>query len=136
MSHPAATLKELLEEKSKSNPKSLLLLFEDRSITYGDFQREVNRVANALLHLGARKGDKIALLLPNCPEFLFVVFAAAEIGAVLVPVNTAFMAEEVSYVVDHSESFLLHSTPIRLSAHKRYYRRQSTLDTDLTATMA
>ncbi|MGH6841769.1 MAG: AMP-binding protein, partial [Methylocella sp.] len=60
--------------------------------------------ANALLRLGVRQGDKVALLLPNCPEFLFAVFAAAEIGSVFVPINTAFSADEVGYVLDHSDS--------------------------------
>jgi crotonobetaine/carnitine-CoA ligase len=108
MSHPATTLKELLRERVQKGPKSLLLLYHDRHFTCADFQREVNRVANAFLRLGIQKGDKIGLLLPNCPEFLFAVFAAAEIGALFVPINTASTADEAQYVLDHSEtSFLL-----------------------------
>ena len=104
MSHPATTLGELLQEKVKNSPKAPLLLFGERSLTYADFACEVNRAAHGLLRLGVKKGDKISLLLPNCPEFLFTVFAASEIGAVFVPINTAFTAEEAGYVVDHSES--------------------------------
>lgn len=96
-----------MQERVESSAKNLLLLFDDRRITYADFQQEVNRIANALLRLGVQKGDKIALLLPNCPEFLFTVFAAVEIGAVFVPVNTAFTAEEIQYLLRHSESSLL-----------------------------
>ena len=110
MSHPATTLKELLRERVKKGPRSLLLLFGDRRLTYADFQGEVNRVANALLRLGIQKGEKVALLLPNCPEFLLAVFAAAEIGAVFVPINTAFTAEEARYVLAHSESSFLITT--------------------------
>jgi crotonobetaine/carnitine-CoA ligase len=107
MNQPPATLKELLQARAQKNPASPLLLFHDRVLSYGDFQREGARVANALLRLGIKEGDKIALLLPNCPEFLFAVFAAAEIGAVFVPINTAFTADEARYVLDHSESSLL-----------------------------
>lgn len=110
MSHPATTLRELLEERVKKSPNNLLLLFNDRRFTYADFQREVNRVANAFLRLGIQKGDKISLLLPNCPEFLFAVFALAEIGAVFVPINTAFTAEEAQFVLEHSESSFLVTT--------------------------
>ena len=107
MGYPARTLSKLLREQARENPNSLLLLFDDRRLTYGDFQREVNRVASSLLRLGVRKGDKIALLLPNCPEFLFAVFAAAEIGAIFVPINTAFSAGEAGYVLNHSDSSFL-----------------------------
>lgn len=103
----AETLKELLRERVHKSPQRLFLIFGDRRLTYADFGVEVSRVADALLRLGIQRGDKIALLLPNCPEFLFLVFAAAEIGAIFVPVNTALTPGEAGYVVDHSESALL-----------------------------
>lgn len=107
MARPATTLAELLEERVKKDPRKLLLLFDNRSLSYADFQREVHRTANAFLHLGVQRGEKIALLLPNCPEFLIIVFAAAEIGALFVPVNTAFTAGEAEYLLRHSESSVL-----------------------------
>lgn len=110
MSHPATTLKGLLDERVKKAPDKPLLLFGDRALTYGDFQREFNRVAHGFLRLGVNQGDKIALLLDNCPEFLMAVFAAAEIGALFVPINTAFTAEEASYVLDHSGASFLVTT--------------------------
>lgn len=107
MNHAPSTLPELLRERAEKNPRSLAILFRDRRFTYADLQREVNRVANGFLGLGVRKGDKIAFLLPNCPEFLFAVFAAAKIGAVFVPINTAYTAEEAEYVLHHSEASVL-----------------------------
>jgi acyl-CoA synthetase (AMP-forming)/AMP-acid ligase II len=107
MIEPTATLKNLLRQVAREHPKNLLLISKDRRVTYADFQGEAWRVANAFLRLGIRKEDKIALLLPNCPEFLLAVFAAAEIGAVFVPINTAFSADEVGYVLYHSDSSYL-----------------------------
>ena len=107
MNHPPTTLKELLKERVQEKPNNVLLLSDNSSLTYAEFQREVNRVANGFLRLGVERGDRVALLLPNCPEFLFTVFAAAELGAVFVPINTAFTAEESRYVLDHSESSFL-----------------------------
>ena len=107
MSGPATTLRELLHRRAGDDLSRLLLLFEGRSLSYGEFRREVHRVANALLRLGVKKGDKLALLVPNCPEFLLAVFAVAEIGAIFVPINTALAAEETGYVIDHSESSYL-----------------------------
>ncbi len=110
MAHPATTLGELLQERVNKDPQKLLLLFDNRSLTYADFQREVHRTVNGFLRLGVQGGEKIALLLPNCPEFLLAVFAAAEIGAVFVPINIAFSAAEVHYVVEHSEASILVTT--------------------------
>ena len=107
MNYRAETLTELLQARVQRGPSDPLLIFHDRVFTYGDFQHEVNRVANAFLRLGVQTGDKIAIFLPNCPEFLIVVFAAAEIGAIFVPINTAFSAGEAGYVLDHSDSSYL-----------------------------
>lgn len=107
MNRAPLTLPELLREKVKRNPESLALLFKEYRFTYADFQHKTDRVAEALLRLGVRKGDKVGLLLSNCPEFLFSVFAVAGIGAVFVPVNTAYTAEEAEYVLRHSETSVL-----------------------------
>lgn len=104
MNPPANTLKELLHERARVFRERILLVERGRRLTYAEFERETARVANAFLRAGVSKGDKIALLLPNCPEFLLAVFAAAQVGAVFVPVNTAFAAEEIGYVLDHSEA--------------------------------
>jgi len=70
-------------------------------------QREVDRVANGLLRLGVKNGERIAFLLPNCAEFLFSVFATTRIGAVFVPLNPQYTAEEAEYVLNHSEASVL-----------------------------
>ena len=107
MSLPVTTLKQFLRETTKNNSHSLLLFHGDRRYTYGDLARAAGQVANALMRAGVKKGDRIALLLNNCPEFLFVVFAASEVGAVFVPINTSFSADEAHYILHHSESSLL-----------------------------
>ncbi len=102
-----ATLTELLKARTEQHPDSLALIFRDRRWSYAGFQREVHRVANGLLRIGAKKGDKIAFLLPNCAEFLFSVFATSKIGAVFVPLNPAYTQEEAEYVLHHSEASII-----------------------------
>ena len=58
-----------------------------RTYSYLQFDQMVNRTANALLELGVRKGDKVNLHLTNCPGFMFLWFATAKIGAVMMPTN-------------------------------------------------
>jgi acyl-CoA synthetase (AMP-forming)/AMP-acid ligase II len=99
-----ATLTELLTERAQRHPERLALLFKDRRWSYGEFERDIEGVARALLGLGVQKGDRVAFLLPNCAEFLFATFAATRIGAVFVPLNPQYTAEEAEYVLHHSEA--------------------------------
>lgn len=102
-----ATLSELLSTRVRRHPEKLALTFKDRRWTYAEFQREVDRVARAFLGLGVRNGDRIAFLLPNSAEFLFATFAVTRIGAVFVPLNPQYTAEEAEYVLHHSEASIV-----------------------------
>jgi len=87
----------------------VLLIFEDRTghveqYTYEAFDRRVNQVARALGRLGLSKGDKFNLHLRNSPEFLFCWLAAAKTGTVMVPTNPDSTAEEMEYILNHSEA--------------------------------
>ena len=105
------TLSEMLSSQAKRHPDKLALIFKDRRWSYAEIQREVDRVANGLLRLGVRKGDRIAFFLPNCGEFLFSVFAVTKIGAVFVPLNPQYIAEEAEYVLQHSEASMVLTSP-------------------------
>ena len=105
------TLDELLAERVKKNPEKLALTFKDRRWTYAEFQREVDNAASGLLRIGVKKADRIAFLLPNCAEFLFATFAVTKIGAVFVPLNPQYTAEEAEYVLHHSEASLVLTSP-------------------------
>jgi acyl-CoA synthetase (AMP-forming)/AMP-acid ligase II len=105
-----ATLAELLRAGVEQRPQSIALIFKDRAWSYAEFQSEVHRIANALLRMGVKKGDKIAFVLPNCAEFLFAVFATTKIGAIFVPLNTAYTPEEAGYVLQHSETSIVLTT--------------------------
>ena len=64
-------MREFVEGKVGKNPGKTFLCFQEQEITYGDFNANTNRVANGLVHLGVKKGDKVGLMLSNCPEFLY-----------------------------------------------------------------
>ena len=105
----ASTLRTLVDERARTAPNRPFVLFDDLEggvsmRTYGEFAGDVNRTAHLLGDLGIRRGDRVALLLANCPEFLDLWFGAAAIGAVIVPVNTASSAAELEYLTGHSDS--------------------------------
>jgi acyl-CoA synthetase (AMP-forming)/AMP-acid ligase II len=106
-----ATLTDLLGDRATQHPDKLALIFKDRRWSYGEFQREVERVAGGFMRMAVRKGDRIAFLLPNCAEFLFATFAVTKIGAVFVPLNPQYTAEEAEYVLQHSEASIVLTSP-------------------------
>lgn len=87
------------------------LVLDEEEVSYGEFDRRVNRVANGLGALGVERGTVVALLLGNRQEFLYVWFALAKLGAVAAPVNVAFAAPEAQYLLDHSGAAFLVAEP-------------------------
>ena len=115
------TLRSALEDKARRLPDTPFLLFEGQasetaSWTWREFDRDVNRAAHLLLARGLRHGDKFNLHLGNCPEFLLFWMAAAKTGTVMVPTNAASTADEMAYILVHSEARLAITEPQHAAA--------------------
>ena len=78
-----------------------------RSITWEDFNRTSNRIANMLLSMGIKKGDKVAILLMNCLEWLPIYFGVLKTGALAVPLNYRYAADEIKYCLELADVDLL-----------------------------
>lgn len=78
-----------------------------RSITWREFDIKANKFANLLLTRGIKKGDKVAILLMNCIEWLPIYFGILKTGALAVPMNYRYAADEIEYCVDLSDSTYL-----------------------------
>ncbi len=78
-----------------------------RQMTWGVFNEKANRMANFLLKRGIEKGDKVAILLMNCLEWLPIYFGIIKTGAVVVPLNFRYTAEEIKYCLELSETSAL-----------------------------
>jgi crotonobetaine/carnitine-CoA ligase len=100
-------LPELIEDRAKRNGDRVFLRFKDQSFTYNDMNRYANRCANAFINQGVTKGDKISIMLPNCPEYIHLWFGSAKMGAVEVPINTSYKGEFLRHIVDQSDSKIL-----------------------------
>jgi fatty-acyl-CoA synthase len=88
-------------------PDHEAIVAPDRRITYAQLLRAAQRVARGLLALGVKKNDKIALWLPNRPEWLFTQYGCALIGAVVVALNTRYKAHELRYILRQSDATTL-----------------------------
>ncbi|MGW5152388.1 AMP-binding protein [Rhodococcus koreensis] len=82
----------------------------ERRLTYRELAESVDDVAAGLLAHGVKVGDRVGLLAPSCVEWVIVQLAVARIGAVLVPLNPAYRAHELTYVLNHAGVELLVAT--------------------------
>ena len=97
----------LLREKAKSNKGKPFIGYNDEHLTYDEFNEMVNRSAQGLMSQGVQRGDKVALMLHNSPDFLSLIFALAKLGAVGVPVNTAYKGDLLEHIVTSSDSSMM-----------------------------
>lgn len=100
---------ELLETQAQQFPdKPFLCFFDDgREFSYSDVEHRTSQIANLFLSLGIRKGDTVALLLPNVPETVLCHLACLKIGAVAGPLNIHLKSAEIQYILSDSQARLL-----------------------------
>jgi len=98
----ALGLGEMLEEITRRYKRREALVFENKSYTYQELDENANRVASGLQALGINPGDRVAMMLPNIPEFAFSFFGIQKLGAVAVPFNTMYKGREISFILKDS----------------------------------
>ena len=101
------SLASILAENARRRPNSLALVEGDRRYTFGELWQQALAEAAALVGLGVRPGDRVALLAPNVAEFPSAYYAILAAGGVVVPVHLLLTAEEVAYVLRDSGASLL-----------------------------
>jgi acyl-CoA synthetase (AMP-forming)/AMP-acid ligase II len=89
-----------LKRHAVTKPGEEALLFQERRLSWGDLNEGVNRVANALLKLGVRHGDRVMLLMNNSVEFITVYYALARIGCISAPVMPTLTATDIEYIAE------------------------------------
>jgi fatty-acyl-CoA synthase len=97
-------LGDILRRHAATRPDKLAYAVGTHGITYGAFHARSNQLARALRGLGVQRGDRIAVLANNRPEYPILYFAAIKLGAIVVPVNARFTVGEVAFVVHHAEA--------------------------------
>jgi crotonobetaine/carnitine-CoA ligase len=111
------------EKRVGKSPSKVYLYYEEDRLTFGEFDDRVNQAANAFSKLGVKKGEKVCLILPNIPEFLFSWLGLCKVGGVAVPINTAYTETETEYIVSHSEAVGVVVSEERLDVTLRIQRR-------------
>lgn len=104
---PRQTLATALADKAREMPEQEALVISERRLTYSQLRDEVQRMARALHAAGVRRGDHVAVCMGNSIEWAVFFYAAATLGAVTVPVNTRFKADEFEYCLKQADVKLL-----------------------------
>jgi acyl-CoA synthetase (AMP-forming)/AMP-acid ligase II len=92
-------------------PERPCLVWGEEVISYADLEMRAGRTAAGLHRLGVGRGDVVAVILYNCPEFLEAMFAVSRLGAVFMPINWRLAGEEVAYIAGHAGACLVVSEP-------------------------
>jgi fatty-acyl-CoA synthase len=95
-------LGDVLRRTSARTPDKLAVVAEDVRQTFGEFNSSVNRLSAGLAAEGVAVGDRVAVLSHNCYEYAALTFAAAKIGAILVPINFMLSGPEVGFILQHA----------------------------------
>ncbi|HEU0128737.1 MAG TPA: AMP-binding protein [Pseudonocardiaceae bacterium] len=100
-------LGDVLSRQAKTHRAETFLKFRDGEITYGEVDTMANRVAQGLATHGVGRGHHVGVMLPNCPELVYLIFALARLGAVAVPINVAYHGEMLRHVLDSADVSML-----------------------------
>jgi long-chain acyl-CoA synthetase len=100
--YPPTTLVDAVADAARERPEHPALLFKGSVITYGQLDRLSTAFAAELVAEGVRKGDRVALLLPNCPQFVIAQFGIWKAGGIVAPVNPIYTERELSLALSDS----------------------------------
>jgi long-chain acyl-CoA synthetase len=107
LTYPDLTLGGVLEDTARKFPNHTALLFFGRKISYSELDRLANRFAHALAGLGVRKGDRVALMLPNIPQMVIAYYGTLRAGAIGVATNPLYHSHELEVQLKDSGATVL-----------------------------
>ncbi|HKE85113.1 MAG TPA: long-chain fatty acid--CoA ligase [Vicinamibacterales bacterium] len=102
--YPRATLLDYLEALARDHGGRTALLFKGSTISYRRIESESDAFAAGLWDLGVRQGDRVALLLPNCPQFIVAEFGTWKTGAIVVAVNPTYSEREIEHTLESTRA--------------------------------
>lgn len=105
--YPDMLMPQALKESADKYPERTAILFKGARISYAALDASVDRLAAALQQMGVTKGDRVALHLPNCPQFVLAYYATLRLGGIVVPCNPLYQAPEMLHQLNNSGAQVL-----------------------------
>ncbi len=108
LDYPDVPLHWFLEESARKYPDSIATVFPgkfgDTKLSYSELDKLANSLANALVDMGVKKGDRVGLYMPNCPQFVIAYAAILKAGGVVMAISPLYSAREVQHQLEDSEA--------------------------------
>ncbi len=127
-SYPQRPLYEIIRRAAAEGRDLPATTFLGADLTFGELKNTVDRFATALVRHGIVKGDRVGIMLPNCPQYLIGVFAVLRLGAIVVNINPAYAAPEIEHLV-HDSGIRMLLTLDRLAPAAAALRSGTNLET-------
>ncbi len=99
--YPRKTLLDIVAETARARPTHTAFFFKGTRISYARFRRETDALAAALVDMGVKRGERVALLMPNCPQFFVAQFGAWQAGAIVSPINPLYTERELKHALNY-----------------------------------
>ncbi|MFQ6089011.1 MAG: AMP-binding protein, partial [Candidatus Methanofastidiosia archaeon] len=112
--YPEVPMHHYLDEAASKFPERTSMIFVDKKITYKEFREDVLRLANALKDLGVKKGDRVSVFMPNCPQAVISYYATLKIGGVVVESNPMYVERELEHQLNDSEAETIITLDLKL----------------------
>ncbi|MEA3417762.1 MAG: AMP-binding protein, partial [Campylobacterota bacterium] len=100
-------LYQILKDASERHPDNIAAVYDNREYSYQELLHLTDRMANSLLDIDLKKGDRLAFYLYNSPEIIVCYFACFKIGVTVIPINYRLKEDEAHYIIDHSKPTIL-----------------------------
>ena len=98
--YPKKTLLDIVAETAKEKPEHPMVIFMGRCLSYGEMEKYADAMAAALAAMGFKKGDRIAIMLPNCPQFVIGQFGAWKLGGIVAGINPLYTEHELAHTLN------------------------------------
>jgi amino acid adenylation domain-containing protein len=115
---PYSRFYEPVERYAETRADDTAIIACDRTLTYAEFNREANRVANALIARGVKHGDRVVLLLPRTSAVMCAIFGVSKAGAAFIPCDPEYPADRISLIIDDSEAAYVITTADHMAEHE------------------
>ncbi len=104
---PEISVIDLFRETAKNYPERYITEFKGKFKKYNEIEEEINRFANSLKELGVKKGDRVACLMPNCPQYIVAFFATNTLGGIFTAISVLYTSKEIRYQLQDSGAKVL-----------------------------
>ena len=100
--YPEVPIFSMLDESAEKHPEAIAIIFQDKKITYRELKDQIDRFATALQKMGVEREDKVALFLPNIPQFVISYYGALKAGAIVTAISPLYKEREVEHQINDS----------------------------------